>query len=98
MALVACAGVKLRHLRLRDQEEEGDQTADDVQPVEAGGQVEPRCRTARTTACLVLGDQGVVLVPLAEDEDQPEHEAEQVPAAQCEDVAAFRGETRPTDR
>ena len=42
MAAVACAGVNRPMRRADQQEDEGDQAADDVQAVEAGGQVEDR--------------------------------------------------------
>ena len=69
MAPVAWAGVNLEIFVLPISSREGDQPADHVQPVEAGRQVEDGAVRRGRQRGLVLGDQGVVLVRLAEHED-----------------------------
>ena len=75
--------------RRADQEEdEGEQPADDVQPVEAGRQEEHRAVAGGRDRVAVV-DLQRVLTRLAGDEDQAHEEREGEPAAQLVDVAAL---------
>src|SRR3954452_23366053 len=75
-----------------EQEDEGDEAADDVQGVEAGGEEEDRAVGRRRDRRVVLGDQDAVLVRLPEHEGQTHDERDREPAAQAVDVALLSRE------
>src|SRR6201999_3026327 len=75
---------ELAHRGAGEQEDEGDQAADDVQAVEAGGQVEDR-PVGTAWDGRSMGDQVVVLVSLSADEERAHQEGDEVPAPQPQD-------------
>src|SRR3954451_3571695 len=77
-----------------EEEDEGHQAADDVQAVEARGQVEDRPVAGGRDGVAVV-DLHPVLVRLAEHEEQAHEEGDDEPAAQLEDVAPLGGEHAP---
>ena len=70
------------------------QAADDVQAVEAGGEVEHRAVAGGRDGVAVV-DLHAVLVRLAEHEDQAHEEGDHEPATQLEDVALLGREHAP---
>src|SRR5581483_7253044 len=64
---------------------------DDVQAVEAGGQVEHRAVGAARDRGAVA-DQVVVLVPMPQYEEEAHQKRHHIPAPQAEHVAALSGE------
>src|SRR6187401_1845358 len=85
-------GRELAELGPDEKEDERDQPACDMEGVESGRHVEDGAVGAGGDRGLVLGDERVVLVRLAEHEERAHREGEQVPAAQAEHVAALGGE------
>src|SRR5215218_10434786 len=75
-----------------EHEDEGDEAADDVQRVEAGGQVEDRAVRRGRDRRVVVHDQVAVLVRLPEHERQAHREGDGEPAPQPVDVTDLRGE------
>lgn len=86
-----CGGLRRGELRVPDSDQhhdEGNNTGNNVQCVEARGDEEDRTVDGVLDGQTVV-DQGPVLVALTDNEGGPQHDGQQVPLAETEQVTSF---------